>query len=100
MPSNLVALVEPSSNGVAAEARVQQAGQDRSRQGEEAEMAANEKGAPSAPSEEAKAKFREALERKKAASHRTAEGTENAGAVHGPETSGQGQRMFRRRAGG
>ena len=63
-------------------------------------MAANEKGAPGAPSEEAKAKFREALERKKAASHRTAEGADNTGAVHGPETATQGQKMFRRKAGG
>ena len=50
-------------------------------------------------SEDAKAKFREALDRKKAGQHRTAEGQGNTGHVHGSETSGPVQRTFRRRAG-
>ncbi len=54
---------------------------------------------PAAVSEDAKAKFREALDRKKAARHRTAQGSGNTGAVHGSETSGPTQRTFRRRSG-
>ena len=54
---------------------------------------------PAAASEDAKAKFREALERKKAARHRTSQGTGNTGAVQGSETSGPAQRTFRRRSG-
>jgi len=50
-------------------------------------------------SEDAKAKFREALDRKKAGRHRTADGQSNTGNVHGSETSGPVQRTFRRRAG-
>ena len=52
-----------------------------------------------AASEDAKAKFREALERKKAASHRGASGTEGAGAVKGSETAGPVQRRFQRKSG-
>lgn len=52
-----------------------------------------------APSEDAKAKFREALERKKAANHRTEEAERNTGAVHGSETTGPVQKMFRRKSG-
>lgn len=63
-------------------------------------MAENDSGADKAPNEDVKAKFREALERKKAAGHRTAEGAEHTGAVHGPETTGPSQRMFRRKSGG
>jgi len=63
-------------------------------------MADNEGGAAKAPSEDVKAKFREALERKKSVEHRTAEGAEHTGAVHGPETTGPSQRMFRRKSGG
>ncbi len=51
------------------------------------------------PSEEAKAKFREALERKNAGRHRTAEGDANTGSVHGSETVGPVQRTFRRKSG-
>ena len=51
------------------------------------------------PNDDVKAKFREALERKKAASHRSADGVEHTGSVHGPETDGGGQRMFRRKSG-
>ncbi|RYV52469.1 DUF5302 domain-containing protein [Pengzhenrongella frigida] len=50
-------------------------------------------------SEDAKAKFREALDRKKAGQHKTADGQSNTGNVHGSETSGPAQRTFRRRAG-
>lgn len=49
--------------------------------------------------QDAKAKFREALDRKKAAQHKTADGQTNTGNVHGSETSGPVQRTFRRRAG-
>jgi len=63
-------------------------------------MADNDGGTASAPSEDTKAKFREALERKKAAAHHSAEGADNTGAVHGPETTGPSQRMFRRKSGG
>ena len=50
-------------------------------------------------SEDAKARFREALERKKSAQHRTADGSANTGAVHGAETSGPAQRRFQRKSG-
>lgn len=50
-------------------------------------------------SEDAKAKYREALERKKAAGHRSAESSSNTGAVHGSETSGPAQRRFQRKSG-
>lgn len=46
-----------------------------------------------------KAKMREALERKKANEHITAEGRRNTGQVHGSEVTG-GRRMFRRKSGG
>jgi len=55
--------------------------------------------ASTAPSEDAKAKFREALERKKSASHRTADGSANTGQVHGSETNGPAQRRFQRKSG-
>ncbi len=55
--------------------------------------------APAGASDDAKAKFREALERKKAAHHRTAQGSGNTGAVQGSETAGRSQRTFRRRSG-
>lgn len=51
------------------------------------------------PSEEAKAKFREALERKKERNHPTADGDTNTGVVHGPESVAQTQRTFRRKSG-
>lgn len=62
---------------------------------QEHEDAATESGV----GDDAKAKFREALDRKKAAQHRTADGKGNTGNVHGSETSGPVQRTFRRRAG-
>lgn len=50
--------------------------------------------------QDAKAKFREALDRKKAAAqHRSADGSRNTGSVHGSETAGPVQRTFRRKSG-
>lgn len=54
---------------------------------------------PPAVSEDAKAKFREALERKKAQAHRTTDSSANTGAVHGSETNGPAQRRFQRKSG-
>ena len=50
--------------------------------------------------EEAKARFREALEKKSASQHRHNDGQRNTGSVHGSETKGPAQRMFRRKSGG
>jgi len=50
-------------------------------------------------SEDAKAKFREALERKKQSAHRSAEGRDAGSGVHGPEVTGGGRRAFRRKTG-
>ena len=55
--------------------------------------------APTAPSKDAKARFKEALDRKNAARSRTAAGDVNTGAVHGSETTGPVQKMFRRKSG-
>lgn len=52
-----------------------------------------------APTDDAKAKFREALERKQAAHHRTSDGERNTGSVRGSETVGPVQRTFRRKSG-
>jgi len=52
-----------------------------------------------AATEDAKAKFREALDRKKATGHRTADGSRNTGSVHSSETTGPVQRQFRRKSG-
>ncbi len=47
-----------------------------------------------------KAKFREALDRKKAGHHTTAsDGARDGGAVHGSETRGPVRREFRRKSG-
>lgn len=48
---------------------------------------------------DAKAKMREALERKKENDHISAEGRRNTGPVHESEVTG-GRRMFRRKSGG
>jgi len=54
----------------------------------------------SGPSAEAKEKFRQALEAKKArSSPPTADGTGSGGTVRGSETAGPGKRQFRRKAG-
>ncbi len=54
---------------------------------------------PGAVGADAKARFREALERKQGAAHRSAQGRPNTGTVHGPETAGPGKRTFRRKTG-
>lgn len=54
---------------------------------------------PSGASEDAKAKFRDALERKKQSAHRSAEGRDASAGVHGPEVTGGGRRTFRRKTG-
>ncbi|MCK9795556.1 DUF5302 domain-containing protein [Isoptericola sp. 4D.3] len=51
------------------------------------------------PSEDTKARFREALEKKNAASHPTTGKDGNTGQVHGSETAGPVQKMFRRKSG-
>lgn len=67
---------------------------------EEAEaQGAEQPKAPTAPSSDAKARFKEALDRKNAAQGRTAAGDVNTGAVHGSETTGPVQKMFRRKSG-
>lgn len=68
---------------------------------EETAMASDQQrsAADTAPTDEAKAKFREALDRKNAARHRTADGESNTGSVHGSETVGPVQRTFRRKSG-
>ncbi|NCT92063.1 DUF5302 domain-containing protein [Cellulomonas sp. APG4] len=48
--------------------------------------------------EDAKRKFREALERKRGHTHRTEQAPPGAGGVQGPETHG-GRRTFRRKTG-
>ena len=55
--------------------------------------------AATAPSTDAKARFKEALDRKNAARQRTSAGDVNTGAVHGSETTGPVQKMFRRKSG-
>jgi hypothetical protein len=51
------------------------------------------------PSDDAKARFREALERKQQAAHRTEEARRNTGVVHGSEVTSGGRRTFRRKTG-
>ncbi|MBO9554095.1 DUF5302 domain-containing protein [Cellulomonas sp.] len=60
---------------------------------------ANDESTAGAVTEDTKAKFREALERKKSTQHRTADGSVNTGQVHGSETSGPAQRRFQRKSG-
>jgi hypothetical protein len=54
------------------------------------------------PSDDAKARFREALEKKKQHqhSHNDRQGNAATGSVQGSETTGPTQKMFRRKAGG
>ena len=52
-----------------------------------------------AVSADTKAKFKEALDRKNAARHLTADGDTNTGSVHGSEPIGKTQRTFRRKSG-
>lgn len=56
-------------------------------------------GSRAKPTEDTKARFREALEKKNAASHPTAGKDGNTGQVHGSETTGPVQKMFRRKSG-
>ena len=58
-----------------------------------------EKERASGPGDDAKARFKEALDRKNAARHRTADGEMKTGAVRGSETQGPVQKMFRRKSG-
>ena len=51
------------------------------------------------PSTDARARFREALSRKQDAAHRSAEGRQNTGVVHGSEITGAAKRTFRRKTG-
>lgn len=46
-----------------------------------------------------KARFREALDRKQQAAHRSEEARRNTGNVHGSEVTGGGRRAFRRKTG-
>jgi hypothetical protein len=62
-------------------------------------MGDSERKAPAAASEDAKARFREALERKKAQAHPTSDGSSAGAQVRGSETSGPVQRQFRRKSG-
>lgn len=50
--------------------------------------------------EDLKAKMREALDKKKAASHASAKGAESQEKVHGSEVVGGAPKMHRRKAGG
>ena len=54
---------------------------------------------PGAPSTEAKERFRQALEAKKARSHPTTDGGGSDSGVRGGETTGPVQRQFRRKSG-
>jgi hypothetical protein len=64
-------------------------------------MAASEEQPEAQPavSDDAKARFREALDRKNAAQHPTVNTDGRVGAVHGSETLGPRRRTFRRKSG-
>jgi hypothetical protein len=65
--------------------------------------AEHEQAAPADPAvteqDEVKRKFREALERKQAQSHRTETGSGSSGKAHGAHGQAGGKRSFRRKAG-
>lgn len=61
--------------------------------------AAEPPAAPEPAAEDAKARFREALSRKQDAAHRSSEGRQNTGVVHGSEITGASKRTFRRKTG-
>ena len=61
-------------------------------------MADEDHDAPEA-SDDAKARFREALTRKQETAHKTAEGRQNTGVVHGAEVKSGSKRTFRRKTG-
>jgi Family of unknown function (DUF5302) len=52
-----------------------------------------------AAADDVKARFREALDRKQGAAHRSAQGRANTGTVHGSEAGGGSKRTFRRKTG-
>lgn len=52
-----------------------------------------------APTDDAKARFREALDRKKQQARQGGTGRRNTGSVHGPEVIGGQRRTFRRKSG-
>lgn len=62
-------------------------------------MTAENQSATPAPDDETKARFREALERKQQAEHRSEEARRNTGNVHGSGVTGGGKRTFRRKTG-
>lgn len=51
------------------------------------------------PSDDAKARFRAALDRKKKSEHREGEAGRSTGSVHGAEVAGSARRTFRRKTG-
>ena len=55
--------------------------------------------AESSASADAKARFREALDRKHDTAHRSAEGRQNTGVVQGSEVTASAKRSFRRKTG-
>ena len=55
--------------------------------------------ADQAPAQDAKERFKEALDRKNAAAHRSAKAARNDGSVRGSEVVGGGRRSFRRKTG-
>ncbi len=52
-----------------------------------------------APPTDPKERFRQALEAKNKAAHRTSDGVRADGSVHGSEVTGGGKRTFRRKTG-
>jgi hypothetical protein len=53
----------------------------------------------SGPSDDAKERFKAALDRKNASARRSESGARNDGTVHGPEAVASGRRAFRRKTG-
>lgn len=64
-----------------------------------AEAGAGEAADDAALPQDAKSRFREALARKQDSAHRSAEGRQNTGVVHGSEVKAGGKRTFRRKTG-
>lgn len=70
-------------------------GEDRSTSAPEGDAESASPPAATDPKE----RFRQALERKNASGHPTADGARTGGAVHGPEVTGASKRTFRRKTG-